>query len=136
MIVAAASGSVGETIAPSTNAASQGRSGISSCAAQATAAHRHQHEPDGGQRERAQAGAQVVDVGVDRRGVEERRQEDDEHHLGIELHLRQARDEPDQRAADDEHDRIRDRHQARERAQAGDGDQQPGDEDLGLAHRG
>jgi hypothetical protein len=37
MIVAAASGSVGETIAPSTKAASHGRPGIRPCAAHATA---------------------------------------------------------------------------------------------------
>jgi hypothetical protein len=37
MIVAAASGSVGDTIAPRTNAASHGRPGTSVCAAQATA---------------------------------------------------------------------------------------------------
>ena len=36
-MVAAASGSVGETIAPRTKAASQGRPGMSACAAQATA---------------------------------------------------------------------------------------------------
>ena len=37
MIAAAASGSVGETIAPRTNAAAHGRPAMSSCAAQATA---------------------------------------------------------------------------------------------------
>ena len=37
MIAAAASGSVGETIAPRTKAASHGRPGMSACAAAATA---------------------------------------------------------------------------------------------------
>ena len=37
MIAAAASGSVGETIAPSTKAAAQDRPAMSACAAQATA---------------------------------------------------------------------------------------------------
>jgi hypothetical protein len=37
MIVAAASGSVGDTIAPRTNAAAHGRPGMSACATSATA---------------------------------------------------------------------------------------------------
>ncbi len=45
MIVAPASGSVGETIAPSANATAQGMSGISSWATERDRAHRHQHEP-------------------------------------------------------------------------------------------
>ena len=50
------------------------------------------------------------------------------------MHLGQARDEPEHRATDDEHDRVRDRHGTGERAQAGHGHEQPGDQKLGFAH--
>jgi hypothetical protein len=57
------------------------------------------------------------------------------HDVRIELHLGQARYEPEQRAADHEHDRIRDRKQARQRAQPRHRHQQARDQKLCLAHR-
>jgi hypothetical protein len=47
------------------------------------------------------------EVRVDRRGVEERRQEDHGHDLGGRAPPRQRRNKREQGAADDEHDRIR-----------------------------
>ena len=117
-MVAAASGSVGETIAPRTKAASQGRPGTSACAAQATA---HEHESYRAERERADVGPEVAEVREDRLAVEDRRQEDDEHELGFEPHLGQPGDEPEQGTAQDEHDRVRYRQQAGQSAQAHDG---------------
>ena len=66
-------------------------------------------------------------------GVQQRRQEDEEDRLGRELDGGQAGHEPDRHAADDEHDRIRDRdeigepdeHRRRE---------QDRDEELDVAH--
>jgi hypothetical protein len=134
MMVAAASGSVGETIAPRTKATSQGRPGTSVCAAQATAHIGREHQPDRAERERAQVGPKVAEVRIDRRAVEKRRQEDDQHDLGVEPHLGQAGNESEYGAADNEHDRIRHGQLAGERAQARDGHQQSGDQKLGLAH--
>src|SRR5215208_1527583 len=82
MMVAAASGSVGETIAPRTKAASQGRPGMSACAAQATAHIVASTSPTHAERERTQVGPEVAEVREDRRGVEKRRQEDDQHDFG------------------------------------------------------
>ena len=60
-MVAAASGSVGETMAPRTNAASHGRPGMSACAAQATA-HRRENQPHRAQGERTS----TIGYGTDR----------------------------------------------------------------------
>ena len=103
-MAAPASGSVGETTAPRANAAAQ---------------------QNRGERERPQAGADVVEVREEGRGVQQRRQEDHEDDLGVELDLRQPGDEAHRGAADHQHDRVRDRQLASERAQARDGDQEP-----------
>ena len=97
-------------------------------------AHGQQHEPDRAERHRAQVGPQEAEVGEDRRRVEERWEEDHQHHLGIQRHVGQAGDEPEQRAAHDQHDRVRDRHGPGERAEPGHGHQQSGDQELGFAH--
>jgi len=56
----------------------------------------------------------------------------DHHELGVELILGQPGKEPEQGAADDEHDRIPHRMVAGGCAQARDGHQQSGDQDLTL----
>ena len=76
---------------PRTNAASHGMPGTSACAAHGDRAHRHQHEPDRAERDRAQVGPQVAEVGEDRRRVEQRREEDHQHDLGFERSPRAAR---------------------------------------------
>jgi hypothetical protein len=59
----------------------------------------------------------------------------DHHELGVELDLGQPGNEPEQGADDDEHDPIRYREVAGERAQARDVHQQSGDQDFSLAYR-
>ena len=39
--------------------------------------------------------------------MHERRHEDEEHHVGLELELREARQRPEPEAPEDEHDRVR-----------------------------
>ena len=56
----------------------------------------------------------------------------DHHELGVELALWQPGNEPEQGADDAEHDPIRHREVAGERAQARDGHEQSGDQDLTL----
>ena len=82
----------------------------------------------------AEVPAQVAEVGEECGAVEKGRQEDHQHDVGIEVHIRQAGNESEQRAADDKHDRIRDRESASQGAQHGNGDEQPDDQKLGLAH--
>src|SRR5581483_2963362 len=89
---------------------------------------------DAGDRDRPQVAAQIAEVGEEGGAVKERWQEDDEHDVRVEVDLRESGDEAEQGAADDEHDRVGDPEAPRERAQARDGDQQPGDQYLGLAH--
>ncbi len=91
-------------------------------------AHRHQDETDAGDRDRPEVPAQIAEVREEGGAVEQRGQEDDEHDVRIEVHLGQAGDETEKRAADDEHDRVGDRKATRERAEAGDGNEQPGDQ--------
>jgi hypothetical protein len=78
----------------------------------------------------AQVGPEVAEVREDRRAVEKRRQEDDQHDIEVEPHLGQSGNGSEQGAAD-EHDRIRYRQVAGERAQARDGHQQSEDQKLG-----
>jgi hypothetical protein len=97
-------------------------------------AHRRDHQRHRVEGERAQAGPEVVEVRLERRAVDQRRQEDNQHDLRVELHLGQPRDKPEQGPADNQHDRIRHRQAPGEHAQARHRHQQPGDQQLGLAH--
>ena len=105
MIRPAASGSVGEITAPSANAAAHG-SPASAWGDDRHSRHRHEHEPDRHQRDPAQVLPDVAEV-REERAVDQDRQEHDEHDVRIEIDRRNARDEPEQRAADHEHDRVR-----------------------------
>jgi hypothetical protein len=91
-------------------------------------AHRRQHEADRQQRDRAHVAPQVVQVGEERGRVQQRRQEDHEHQLGLELDLGQAGHEAERQPAHDQHDRVRNVERARGRGQAGHGHEQA-DED-------
>ena len=70
--------------------------------------HREDHEADGEQADLAEVVAQLAQRGEEGRGVEQRRQDDDEHDVGVELDVGDAGDEAQRRAADHEQDRIRD----------------------------
>ena len=72
------------------------------------AEHGEDHQADGEQADLAQVVAQLAQRGEEGGGVEQRRQDDDEHDVGVELHVGDAGDEAQRRAADHEQDRIRD----------------------------
>ena len=90
-IVVAASGSVGATIAPSANAAAHGSPSISACATTATAHAVAITSPTASSEIDAQVVLEVAQAGEERRRVEQRRQEDHQHEVRLELDLRQAR---------------------------------------------
>jgi len=91
-------------------------------------AHRREHQSNRAEGERAQVGPEVAEVRIDRRAVDQRRQEDHQHDLRVKLHLRQAGNEPEQSPADDQRDRIRHRQTAGKHTQARHRHQQPGDQ--------
>jgi hypothetical protein len=97
-------------------------------------AHGEQYQPDRAERQPSHVSAQIAEVREDRGAVEQRRQQDHQHDLGIESDLRRARDEPESRAAHDEHDRIRHGQHAGESAEPGHRDEQPGDKKLRFSH--
>jgi hypothetical protein len=68
---------------------------------------RRENEPDRGQGERPHVGAQRAEVREEGGRVQERRQEDHQHQIGIELDVRDARDQAENEAAQHERDRVR-----------------------------
>ena len=108
MIAVAAIGSVGETTAPSTNAAAHGRPGHDLVRDDRDDDHRQQDEADREQPDRPQVRPQVAQRGEERGPVEERRQHAHEHEIGWQVDLRQAGDEAEREPAEHEQDRIRD----------------------------
>ena len=94
----------------------------------------HQNEADRQKRDRAQVGAEISPGGQDRRDVKERRQEQEEHDLRVELYPRQSRHEAERQPAKDKQDRVRDADPVGEGREHGYRDEQ--DEDrLYLRHR-
>jgi hypothetical protein len=67
----------------------------------------HQHEADGQERDRTQVRLKVPPGGKERRDVEQRRQEEQEHHLRLELNSRKSRYEAEDQPAQDQQDRVR-----------------------------
>ena len=103
----AASGSVGETIAPRTNASP--RKALDRRVRDDGDTHRRDDdEPDREEADRPHIGPQIAKRREERRAVEQRRQDAEEDELGLELELRHPRNEPDREAAEDEEDRVRD----------------------------
>ena len=129
---AAETGSVGPSTAPSTNAAAHGmpEHGVGHGGDRGD---RDQHEPDREQRDRRPVRLQLVRGDRDRGRVQQRRQEDEEDDVGVELGRRQARDEPDDQPAEHQRDRVRHAGAQAEAGQHGDGEQQE-DEQLDLGH--
>ncbi len=76
-------------------------------------------QPDRQQQDRATVGVEVDQRRLQRRGVQQRRQQPDQHHLGGQVHLGDERQERRARAERDEHDR---RGQVEAAAERGDGD--------------
>ena len=83
---------------------------------------RDQHQSDRGQRQRAGVGAQRPQVGQEGRHVEQRRQEDHQHQVGIELDVGDAGQVAERDRPEHEHDRVRDVEQPRDHAQRRDRD--------------
>ena len=134
-IVVAASGSVGETMAPSANAAAHGRPAIAACATTATATVVRSTSAIALSVIGAQVRAQVAQRREVRRVEQQRRQEDEEDELRLELDVGHAGREADEAAADHEQDRVRHVEDARQRRQRRDRDQQEEDDELGVLHR-
>ena len=135
MMVVAASGSVGETTAPRAKAAAHGIPSTSSCATRATAHIVNSTSPTALMVIPPQVAPHRLQIGEERRRVQERREEEQQDDVGVELDLGHARDEPENQAAHDQHDRVRDPHQPRDGAQHDDRDEQPGEQVLDLSHR-
>ena len=75
-------------------------------------------------------------VREERRDVEQRRQEDHEHELGVELDVRDAGQVPERDRPEHEHDRIGHADEPRDHAQCRDRDTESEDQHLGLVHVG
>ena len=70
--------------------------------------HRRQDEPDREQRDRADVPPKLAKRREERGRVQERRQQDEQHQIRLELDLGRVRHEAQRRASDREQDRIRD----------------------------
>ena len=133
MISAGATASVGDTIAPSTKDSAQPRP-TTSWATTATAAIVTNT--------RGMASAAIAvtfrrssrDRGEEGGAVQQRRQEDQQHDVRVELHGRHAGQEADHRAAEHERDRVGNAQQAREHGERGCGHQEAEDEQLDVVH--
>ena len=135
MIAVAATGSVGETIAPSAKASGH-ESPIASCADHGDGPDRHEHQADRRHRDRAQVAAQRAQVREEGGRVQQRRQEDQEDQIGLELDLRDARKQTEHQPAQHERDRIGHRQPARDHVQARDRHEQRRQDDLEILHGG
>ena len=133
MIATAATGSVGARIAPSVKPSAQPKPGTTSFIATATAAAVAATRPIARTPIRRACEPQVARRGREAGAVDERREEDEEREVGVERDAGQAGHEPDERAADDEHDRRRDADPPGDAREHGDGPEQA-DEDLRGAH--
>ena len=101
--------------------------------------HRHQHrrdqhEPNRRERQGAGISPQGVHLREERRDVQQRRQEDDQYQVGIELDLGQAGHEPQCQPTKDEDDRVRDADAAGNRVEDGHRHQDPGEDDVEAFH--
>ena len=94
-----------------------------------------QHQPDREHADLAHVLAQLAQAGEEARAVEQRREEDEQDEVRLQLGVRDPRDPRDGEAAEDEEDRVRDREHARGRDEDRDGEQQPGEHDLRVCAR-
>ena len=68
--------------------------------------HRQQHEADREQPDRAGVSSKILGRGAERRGVDQRRQEHEQHGVGVDLWRGGSRHQPDRQTAEHEHDRV------------------------------
>ena len=104
----AASGSVGDTIAPSTNAAPQESPSTSSCATTATPTVVTTTSPIASKPIGLAVRAQIAEGREESGAVEQRWQDAEEDELRRQLELGHARSDPDEQPAENEQDRVRD----------------------------
>ena len=114
-IAVAATASGGATTAPIASAIAQETPGSSSVRHQPDAERREHDQPDREQQDRAPVGVEVDERGALRGGVQQRRQQPEQHDLGSEVDLRDPREvrrhDPDR----DQQERRRDVDPARPR---------------------
>ena len=135
MIDVAATGSVGETTAP--RAKATGHVQLEHVVAHdGDEHHRHEHEPDGRHREGTGVAAERLDVREEGRRVEQRRQEDEQHEVRVELRLGDAGQDAQHETAEDEHDRVRDADAAGQRVENGDRHEHGGQAEFEAVHDG
>ena len=79
--------------------------------------HRDEHEPDREEPDRLHVRPELAQRGEERAAVEQRRQHRDEHEVRVQVHLGRMRHEADHRAAEHQHDRVRDAQELRGRKQ-------------------
>jgi hypothetical protein len=102
-----------------------------------TDGHRsEQHEADREQKDGPGVRPEVADRGEIGGREEDRRQEQREHQIGLQLDVGQVREEPQQHARDEQEDRLRDGHPPREVADADRRREQQQDELDGVEGRG
>ena len=107
-IAVAAVGSVGETIAPRTNATGHEMPGMSSCATTATSTIVRSTRPTASSDDRLQVRPELPQRGEEGRAVQERRQDGDEDEVRRQLDRRDPGHEPEREPTDHEQDRVRD----------------------------
>ena len=73
-------------------------------------------------------------LGEERRDVQQRWQEHEQHEVGIQLDLGHARQEPERQPAEDQHDRVRDADAGGNHVEDGDRHQHPGEDDVEAFH--
>ena len=88
----AATASGGATTAPMAKDTGQEMPGISACTMTPTPERREHHQADRQQQDRAPVGVEVDERGLDRGGVQQRRQQPEQHHVGLEVDLRDPRE--------------------------------------------
>ena len=120
----AAIGSVGDTMAPSTNAELQREIVDRGVGDDCHCERRYHHEPDAEEAYRPQVQLELVQRREERPGVQQRREHGDEHEIGWQLELGHPGNEPQREAADHEDDGVRDAKRRGDHEHGGDGHQQ------------
>jgi hypothetical protein len=96
--------------------------------------HRHHDNADRKQGDRPGVAAQVAQRGEESGAVEQRREEDQQHQVRVQLQLRDARDVADSDAAEHEGDRVRHAQHARQHREARGAREQAEHDQLQMLH--
>ena len=132
-IAVAASGSVGETIAPArTRPPTASRGPLH--APRRRPDRRQQHQPDRVHRDHPHLRAEVAQGAEVGEVEQQRRQEDQQDDVRVQRHVGHARREADQAPAHDERDRVGDVERPCGRGEHRDRDQQEEDDELDVVH--